>query len=111
MTTKQPTIIYTLTDEAPLLATCAFLPIVRTVAPQIHPAAQPGDPAEQEVGQRKVCCAQRLGTGFGAVGKTKLRHAHLQKGSDHRPGRATEPAFAAFRAWILAAANPTPPPA
>ena len=32
MTTQQPTIIYTLTDEAPLLATCAFLPIVRTFA-------------------------------------------------------------------------------
>ena len=30
MTTKQPTIIYTLTDEAPLLATCALLPIIRT---------------------------------------------------------------------------------
>ncbi|MDB5817015.1 MAG: Isocitrate dehydrogenase, partial [Rhizobacter sp.] len=30
MTTKQPTIIYTLTDEAPLLATSAFLPIIRT---------------------------------------------------------------------------------
>ncbi|MGQ0698375.1 MAG: NADP-dependent isocitrate dehydrogenase [Panacagrimonas sp.] len=29
MSTPQPTIIYTLTDEAPLLATCAFLPIVR----------------------------------------------------------------------------------
>ena len=29
MTTKQPTIIYTLTDEAPLLATAAFLPVVR----------------------------------------------------------------------------------
>ncbi len=29
MSNKQPTIIYTLTDEAPLLATCAFLPIVR----------------------------------------------------------------------------------
>ena len=29
MTTEQPTIIYTLTDEAPLLATAAFLPIVR----------------------------------------------------------------------------------
>ncbi len=28
MTTEQPTIIYTLTDEAPLLATCAFLPII-----------------------------------------------------------------------------------
>ena len=30
MTTSQPTILYTLTDEAPLLATCAFLPIIRT---------------------------------------------------------------------------------
>jgi len=29
MTTQPPTIIYTLTDEAPLLATCAFLPILR----------------------------------------------------------------------------------
>jgi isocitrate dehydrogenase len=29
MATQQPTIIYTLTDEAPMLATCAFLPIVR----------------------------------------------------------------------------------
>ncbi|MCW4353736.1 NADP-dependent isocitrate dehydrogenase [Hoyosella sp. YIM 151337] len=32
MSTEQPTIIYTLTDEAPLLATAAFLPIVRTFA-------------------------------------------------------------------------------
>jgi len=30
MSSQQPTIIYTLTDEAPLLATCAFLPVVRT---------------------------------------------------------------------------------
>ena len=30
MSTTSPTIIYTLTDEAPLLATCAFLPIIRT---------------------------------------------------------------------------------
>ena len=30
MSKPQPTIIYTLTDEAPALATCAFLPIVRT---------------------------------------------------------------------------------
>ncbi len=29
MSTQQPTITYTLTDEAPLLATCAFLPIVQ----------------------------------------------------------------------------------
>ncbi|MDT5072574.1 MAG: isocitrate dehydrogenase, partial [Mycobacterium sp.] len=30
--TEQPTIIYTLTDEAPLLATYAFLPVVRAFA-------------------------------------------------------------------------------
>ncbi|WP_244828857.1 NADP-dependent isocitrate dehydrogenase [Caballeronia sp. TF1N1] len=34
MSNQQPTIIYTLTDEAPLLATSAFLPVVRTfIAP------------------------------------------------------------------------------
>ena len=32
MSTQQPTIIYTMTDEAPLLATSSFLPIVRTFA-------------------------------------------------------------------------------
>jgi isocitrate dehydrogenase len=32
LSAQQPTIIYTLTDEAPLLATHAFLPIVRTFA-------------------------------------------------------------------------------
>jgi isocitrate dehydrogenase len=32
MSNQQPTIIYTLTDEAPLLATAAFLPIIRTFA-------------------------------------------------------------------------------
>ena len=32
MSAEQPTIIYTLTDEAPLLATYAFLPVVRTFA-------------------------------------------------------------------------------
>ena len=32
MSAEQPTIIYTLTDEAPLLATYAFLPVLRTFA-------------------------------------------------------------------------------
>ena len=32
MSTQQPTIIYTLTDEAPRLATASFLPIVRAFA-------------------------------------------------------------------------------
>ncbi|MGJ7528045.1 NADP-dependent isocitrate dehydrogenase [Variovorax sp. GB1P17] len=35
MSSKQPTIVYTLTDEAPLLATYAFLPIIRAFT---HPA-------------------------------------------------------------------------
>ena len=30
MSAQKPTIIYTLTDEAPLLATGAFLPIIRS---------------------------------------------------------------------------------
>ena len=30
MTAKKPTIFYTLTDEAPMLATCSFLPIIRS---------------------------------------------------------------------------------
>jgi isocitrate dehydrogenase len=32
MNAEQPTIIYTLTDEAPLLATYAFLPVIRAFA-------------------------------------------------------------------------------
>lgn len=32
MSTERPKVIYTLTDEAPLLATCSLLPIVRTFA-------------------------------------------------------------------------------
>ena len=32
MSAEKPTIIYTLTDEAPLLATYAFLPVVRAFA-------------------------------------------------------------------------------
>ena len=30
MSTENPKIVYTLTDEAPLLATCSLLPIIRT---------------------------------------------------------------------------------
>ncbi len=49
MTTKQPTIIYTLTDEAPLLATCAFLPIIRTF---MAPAGIKVDKADISVSAR-----------------------------------------------------------
>jgi isocitrate dehydrogenase len=32
MNEEKPTIIYTLTDESPLLAACSLLPIIRTFA-------------------------------------------------------------------------------
>jgi isocitrate dehydrogenase len=50
MTTKSPTIIYTLTDEAPLLATNAFLPIIRTFAA----------PAGVQVDTRDISVAARI---------------------------------------------------
>ncbi len=50
MSAEQPTIIYTLTDEAPLLATYAFLPIVRTFA----------EAAGINVGTRDISVAARI---------------------------------------------------
>jgi len=53
MTTQRPTIIYTLTDEAPYLATSAFLPIIRTFTA----------PAGIEVAESDISVAARvLGT-------------------------------------------------
>ena len=54
MTTSQPTIIYTLTDEAPLLATCAFLPIIRTFTA----------PAGIKVATSDISVAARILAGF-----------------------------------------------
>src|SRR3954462_9161313 len=50
MSAEQPTIIYTLTDEAPLLATYAFLPIIRTFT----------DPAGIEVESSDISVAARI---------------------------------------------------
>jgi isocitrate dehydrogenase len=50
MATQQPKIIYTLTDEAPLLATCAFLPILRTFAA----------PAGIEIAESDISVAARV---------------------------------------------------
>ena len=50
MNAKQPTIIYTLTDEAPMLATHAFLPIVRAFA----------DAADIKVESTDISVAARL---------------------------------------------------
>ncbi len=50
MSAEQPTIIYTLTDEAPLLATYALLPIIRTFA----------DPAGINVESSDISVAERI---------------------------------------------------
>ncbi|MGV0872920.1 NADP-dependent isocitrate dehydrogenase [Mycolicibacterium sp. XJ879] len=55
MSAQQPTIIYTLTDEAPLLATYAFLPIIRTFA----------EPAGIEIKTSDISVAARILAEFG----------------------------------------------
>jgi len=50
MSTQQPNIIYTLTDEAPLLATSAFLPIMRAFA----------EPAGIRIGTSDISVAGRI---------------------------------------------------
>ncbi|MGI9234152.1 MAG: NADP-dependent isocitrate dehydrogenase [Woeseiaceae bacterium] len=50
MSTKKPTIIYTLTDEAPLLATCSLLPIIRKFAA----------PAGIEIAKSDISVAARI---------------------------------------------------
>ena len=50
MAAEKSKIIYTLTDEAPLLATCSFLPIVRTFAA----------PAGIDVVERDISVAARI---------------------------------------------------
>ena len=50
MSDEQPTIIYTLTDEAPLLATYGLLPIIRTFA----------DPAGINVETSDISVAARI---------------------------------------------------
>ena len=55
MSAEQPTIIYTLTDEAPLLATYAFLPIIRTFV----------EPAGIDVRASDISVAARILAEFG----------------------------------------------
>ena len=94
MTTQQPTIIYTLTDEAPLLATRAFLPIVRTFTAPAginvdrqrhlgggpHPRRVPRIPDRRAEGARQP----------GRTGPTDAaaRHQHHQAAQHQRLGGA-----------------------
>ncbi|RKE36280.1 isocitrate dehydrogenase [Paraburkholderia sp. BL23I1N1] len=76
MTTQQPTIIYTLTDEAPLLATSAFLPIIRTFTASagIHVAASDISVAGRILGEfpEFLTEAQRVPDNLAELGRLTL---------------------------------------
>ena len=73
-----PTIIYTLTDEAPLLATCAFLPVIRTFT----------KPAGVRVEKSDISVADpRLLPGVPHAGAARARHANRAGQEDARAGR------------------------
>jgi len=77
MTTQQPTIIYTLTDEAPLLATASFLPIVRafTAPAGVHVETSDISVAGRVLGQfpEALSEAQRAPDHLAELGKLTLR--------------------------------------
>ncbi|NDY91717.1 NADP-dependent isocitrate dehydrogenase [Ideonella livida] len=84
MSDQQPTIIYTLTDEAPLLATASFLPIIRTFAKS---AGVQVDTADISVAGRILAAfpeclteEQRVPDYLASLGKLTLRpHANIIK--------------------------------
>ena len=77
MSTQQPTIIYTLTDEAPLLATSSFLPIVRTFAAPagIHVTTSDISVAARILGEFPECLseAQRVPDNLAELGRLTLQ--------------------------------------
>ena len=76
MSTTQPTIIYTLTDEAPALATAAFLPIVRAFAEPAGIKVESSDisVAARILGQfpESLTPEQRVPDNLAALGKLTL---------------------------------------
>ena len=76
MSTTTPTIIYTLTDEAPALATASFLPIVRTFAGPagIHVETSDISVAARILGQFPECLteAQRVPDNLAELGRLTL---------------------------------------
>ena len=86
MSAEQPTIIYTLTDEAPMLATAAFLPLVRSFAAQAgidvvpplrhlggsaHPRRIPGIP------HREAKAAEQSGRARPAHAAARCQHHQI----------------------------------
>ena len=87
MSDDKPTIIYTLTDEAPLLATYAFLPIIRTFT----------DPAGIDVESSDISVAARILAEFSdrlteeqRVPDNLGRLGELDAGSGHQHHQAAE---------------------
>ena len=76
MSTQQPTIIYTLTDEAPRLATASFLPIVRTFAAPagINVTESDISVAARVLGEFPECLSddQKVPNALAALGKKTL---------------------------------------
>jgi isocitrate dehydrogenase len=76
MSTQQPTIIYTLTDEAPRLATASFLPIIRTFAAPagINVTESDISVAARVLGEFPECLteAQRVPNTLNELGKKTL---------------------------------------
>jgi isocitrate dehydrogenase len=84
MSSQQPTIIYTLTDEAPLLATSSFLPIIRTFAAPagIEVATSDISVAGRILGQfpEFLTPEQRVPDNLSELGKLTLKpHANIIK--------------------------------
>ena len=84
MSNTEPTIIYTLTDEAPLLATRAFLPIIRTFT---APAGIRIDTADISVAARvigefsdRLRPEQRLPNTLAELGR-KMKARRAEKGA------------------------------
>ena len=77
MSASQPTIIYTLTDEAPLLATASFLPIVRAFAAPagVHVETSDISVAGRILGQFPECLTeeQRVPDHLAELGKLTLK--------------------------------------
>ncbi len=77
MSTQQPTIIYTLTDEAPRLATASFLPVVRAFAAPagIHFAEADISVAARVLGEfpESLTESQRLPNTLSELGKKTLQ--------------------------------------
>jgi len=77
MSDKSPTIVYTLTDEAPLLATASLLPIVSAFAAQAGIKVETSDisVAGRILGQFPECLseAQRMPDNLSELGKLTLK--------------------------------------